>query len=262
MTDSGLPNRKNGSLYSRIEQRFLQQLPPWLTPLRFRILLGYCIVILLGIYGWDQITSAWRYFVTLMAPVAALFGALLALKLSVVLMSVVTLMSALLKIFFGFLMMVLKPGILKAIFVPQLLTLLGWFHRKSARLQSYVRRIYDRCKSVTERIGAWWNRQNSIDKILLSGFLIPLLVILLIVFILKRAITMFAVKKATEQVVQKTTKFIIKNFHRIPLIGPLPALIANKTRTFTKRDDRDDVVEDLKSLGRELYVPDEQLNGQ
>lgn len=262
MTDAGPPDRRTKSRYGRGEALLRQRLPKWLTPLRIYIITGYLVVLLLGVYGWEQITSAWRYFVTLLAPVAALFGALLALKLSVVVVSVVTLLSALLKVFFGFLMLVLKPGILKAIFIPQLVTLLGWFHRKSSRLQNYVKRAYDRCKLFSENVLNWWKRQNIVDKVLLSGFLIPLLVILFIVFILKRAIAIFAVKKATEQVVQKSTKFIIKNFHKIPLIGSIPALIGSATRKLTAREDRNDVVEDLKTLGQAFYVPEDQPEKQ
>ncbi len=253
-TDSQPPRRV--SFLGRAEARVLQLLPGFITPLRFRILIGYLVVIVLGIYGWEQIASAWRYLATLLAPVAALLGALLALKLSVVFVSVVTLLSALLKVFFGFLMVVLKPGILKAIFIPQLVSLAGWFHRKSSRLQTYVKKIYDRIKGFSEKVIGWWKNQDAADKILLSGFLVPLLVILLIVFVVKRAITLFAVKKITEQVVQKTTKFVIKNFYRLPVIGGLPALVAARTRKLTVRNDREDVVNDFKSLGSEFYKPE------
>ena len=112
---------KRPSIFRYLESRALNALPAFITPLRLRLLLGYLVVFVLGVYGWEQIASAWRYVITLLAPVTALLGALLALKLSVVVVSVFTLLSALFKLFFGFLTVVLKPGIFKAIFIPQLL---------------------------------------------------------------------------------------------------------------------------------------------
>jgi len=252
--ESGLPERV--SFFRRMEMRLLRFFPAVITPLRFRILLGYLLVLLLGIYGWEQITSAWRYVATLLAPVAALLGAVVALKISVVLVSLVTLLSAVVKLFIGFLMMVIKPGILKAIFIPQLLSLVSWFHRKSSRVQSWVRHSYGKVKTVSERVVSWWSAQSTSDKVLLFGFLIPLLVVLLIVFVVKRAIAIFAFKKVTEQVVQKSTRFIISNFHRVPVVGGLPAFVAHRVRKLTARDDRVIVVDDFKELGREFYRPD------
>lgn len=239
--------------YTRLEARVLSLLPAFMSPLRLRIAIGYILVLLLALYGWEQISAAWRYLATLLMPIAAFIGALLALKLSVVFVSLFTLATALLKILFGFLMAVIKPGILKAIFVPQLMALVGWVHKKSARLQQTVRRIYEWLKTKAETMVAWWQRQQLVDKVLLSGFLVPLLLIVFVIFIIKRAVAIFAVKKITEQVVQKTTKFVIKNFHRLPLVGALPAAVAQRTRNLTRKEDRKDVVEDLKSLGGEIY---------
>lgn len=243
------------SIYHRAESRLLAGLPPWITPLRFRILLGYISVAILAIYGWEQIASAWGYLATLLAPVAALLGALLALKLSVVAVSLFTLLTALLKAFLGFLMVVLKPGILKAIFVPQFVVFAGWIHRKSARLQTAVGKLYEWIKARAQRLMCWWKSQNLTDKILLSGFIIPLLIIVLIVFVVKRAVAIFAMKKATEQIVQKTTKFVLGNFHRLPLIGGVPATLSRTTRKLTARGDRKDLMTDLRNLGRQFYKP-------
>lgn len=251
--------QNNPNLYRRIEMQILEKLPPAITPLRFRIFLGYLAMLLLAVYGWEQITAAWRYLVTLLAPATAVIGALLALKLSVVFVSLFTLLVSLLKILFGFLVVVLKPGILKAIFIPQIFSLANWIHDKSERLQHYVRGIYEGGKTRVHRVLDWWEKQRLSDKILLSGFLVPLLVIVLVVFVIKRAITIFAVKKLTEQVVQKTTKLVIKNFHKVPLFGGLPALLAVKTRKFTQKEDREDVVNDLKNLGRE-FDPDDDAS--
>ena len=232
----------------------LRPLPAAITPLRFRILLGYLLVLVLGIYGWEQITSAWRYGVTLMAPVLALVGALFALKISAVVMSVFTLFSAFVKLFLGFLMVVIKPGVLKAIFVPQLLVLVNWLHRKSGRVQLWVSRIYDRGKELTGRLIDWWQAQALIDKVLLTGFLVPLFLVVLVVFIVKRAIAVFAFKKLTEQLVQKSTKAVIAHFHRVPIVGGVPAWLAAKVRRLTMQRDRADVVHDIKELGTELGV--------
>ncbi|OED44632.1 hypothetical protein AB833_01185 [Chromatiales bacterium (ex Bugula neritina AB1)] len=258
MADVKEQSAKKTGFYRRMEGRLLQWFPAVITPLRFRILAGYLLVLLLGIYGWAQIASAWRYLITLLAPVATLLGALLALKLSVVFVSLFTLLSALVKVFLGFLMVVLKPGILKAIFVPQVVSLIGWVHRKSSWLQLRVKKFYEHVKAFADNILAWWKGQQAIDKILLSGFLVPLLIVLLIVFIVKRAIAIFAVKKFTEQVVQKTTKFVIKNFHRLPLIGGVPALLVASARKLTAKDDRVDLVNDLASLKEEIYKPDSE----
>jgi len=81
-------------------------------------------------------------------------------------------------------------------------------------------------------------------------------VVVLIVFVVKRAIAIFAFKKITEQVVQKSTRFVMTNFHRVPVLGGLPAYLAVRTRKLTSRDDRSVVMEDLKDLGREFYDPE------
>lgn len=249
------PEAKRTSAYISAERFVLRFFPAVITPLRFRILLGYAAVILLGIFGWEQITSAWRYLVTLLAPVTALIGALLALKLSVVVVSIFTLITSAIKMFFGFLVMVLKPGIIKAIFIPQLVTLAGWIHRKSTRLQHWVGRFYEKTKAILDAVVVWWQKQTLLDRVLLSGFLVPLLVVVLVVFIIERATAIFAVKKVTEQVVQKTTKFVIKHFHRLPLIGGIPAAVATQTRKLTRQNDRTDLVTDIKNLGGEFYEP-------
>lgn len=248
---------KEGSRYQRLERRLLTYLPAFFTPLRFRILLGYIVVFILAIFGWEQLASAWRYLVTLLAPVTALIGALLALKLSVVVLSVFTLLTSIIKLFFGFLVVVLKPGILKAIFIPQVVSLLVWIHRKSYRLQVWFGKFYNRAKGTAESIVEWWGKQGLLDKILLSGFLVPLLVVLLVVFIIERATAIFAVKKLTEQVVQRATKYTIKNFYRLPLVGWIPATVADRTRKITRKDDREDLITDLKNLGEEIYEPEE-----
>ncbi len=262
MPDSDEVQTSRTSLYGRLEAHVLQRLPRFITPLRLRILVGYLIVFLLALYGWEQLESAWRYFLTLLAPAFALLGALMALKLSVVFFSLFTLLVAMLKFFFGFLMVVLKPGILKAIFVPQLLSLAAWVHRKSSRLQNLFKKFYQYIKSVAARLMEWWRAQQTVDKLLLSGFLVPLLTILLLVFILERAVSLFAVKKFSEQVVQKTTKFAIENFHKLPVIGGIPAKIAEATRKLTAKEDREDVVEDFKHLGHEIYDPDEKNSNE
>ena len=133
------------------------------------------------------------------------------------------------------------------------MTLVGWIHRKSARLQNLVGVVYDKTKVLLDRVVTWWKTQELIDKILLSGFLVPLLIVLLVVFIIERATAIFAVKKITEQVVQKTTKYVIKNFHRLPLMGAVPAVVAGYTRKITRQDDREDLVKEIKNLGDEFY---------
>ena len=257
MTNSDQPQERKKTLYGRLESRALEKLPSFISPLRFRILVGYLIVLLLTIYGWEQLAAAWRYLLTLLAPAFALLGALMALKLGVVFVSLFTLIVALLKFFFGFLVVVLKPGILKAIFIPQLLSLASWVHRKSARLQDLFKTFYNYIKSLATRLMDWWRAQHTVDKLLLSGFLIPLLTVLLLVFIIERAVAIFAVKKFSEQVVQKSTKFVIQHFHKIPVVGSIPSKIANATRKLTAKEDREDVVQDFKDLGHEIYEPDE-----
>lgn len=256
------PQEPRKSFYGRFESNALKRLPSFITPLRFRILVGYLIVLVLAIYGWEQLAAAWRYLLTLLAPAFALIGALMALKLGVVFVSLFTLVVAVLKFFFGFLMIVLKPGILKAILIPQFLSLAAWIHRKSTRLQDLFKKIYLVIKAQATRLLDWWKAQARIDQLLLSGFLVPLLVILLLVFIIERAVAIFAVKKFSEQVVQKTTKFAIQNFHKLPVVGGIPKKIANVTRKLTAKEDREDVVEDLKHLGHEIYHADENQSSK
>lgn len=253
MQGSDAAGKRKQSLLQRVESRLLQMFPASITPLRFRIFLGYLLVLVLAIYGWEHITTAWRYLLTLLAPAFALLGALLALKIGVVFVSLFTLLVAVVKFFLSFLVMVLKPGILKAILVPQVMSLLVWIHRKSSRLQNFFKTVYERFKTVADAIVQWWGVQNKTDKILLSGFLVPLLVILVIVFVIERAAAIFAIKKLTEQVVQKSTRFVIKHFHKVPVVGAIPGGVANVTRKLTVKRDREDVVEDFKSLGNELY---------
>jgi len=251
---------KPSGTFRRFEQKLLDRLPAFITLLRLRIFFGYLLFLLLAIYGWEQISVAWQYLSTLMIPVVSLMGAIVALKLSVVFASLLTLFSALVKIFFGFLIAVLKPGILKAIFIPQLLSVAGWMHRKSERLQANVRRIYEWLKDKAESLVNWWQAQKLIDKVLLSGFLIPLLLVVFVIFIIKRAVAIFAVKKVTEQLVQKTTKFVIKNFHRVPLVGLFPAALAKGAVKVTRKQDRVDVVDDLRTLGGEIYSPESEIS--
>jgi len=242
------------SRYLRLEDKLLKILPafllPFLTPLRLRVFFGYLLVLLLTIYGWEQLATAWRYLVTLLAPATSIIGALFTLKLSVVFVSVFTLLVSLSKVLFGFLVVVLKPGILKAIFAT-------WVHDKSERLQDAVKRVYELGKDRVERMLDWWREQTLLDKVLLSGFLVPFLVVVFLAFVIKRAIAIFAVKKITEQLVQRTTKLVIRNFHKIPLLGGLPLMLGNTARKFTRKSDREDVVDDLKTLGREWPDLDE-----
>jgi len=95
------------------------------------------------------------------------------------------------------------------------------------------------------------------DKILISGFVVPLLLVVIVVFIIQRALAVFAVKKLTEQLVQKTTKFTMKNFHKLPLVGSMPSAIVNRTKKLTRKDDRTDLITDLKHLGDEIFVPEQ-----
>ena len=241
------------SLYGRLESRALEKLPAFISPLRFRIMMGYLLVFLLTIYGWEQLAAAWRYLLALLAPAIALLGALMALKLGLVFVTLLTLIVSLLKFFFGFLIVVLKPGILKAILIPQLLSLAAWIHRKSARVQDLIKKLYSYFKSLLSRRMEWWKSQHTLDKLLMSGFLIPLLTVLLLLFIIERAVAIFAVKKISEQIVQKTTKFVIQHFHKLPIIGSVPAKIVNLTRKLTVKKDREDVANDFKDLGYEIY---------
>jgi len=64
-------------------------------------------------------------------------------------------------------------------------------------------------------------------------------------------------KKLTEQVVQKSTKFFIKYFHKLPVVGSIPTAIASRTRKLTRKDDRTDIVSDFKTLVEETYEPEE-----
>ncbi len=244
---------RDRSWYLRLEQAVIKKLPAVITPLRFRIFLGYLSVTIIGIGAWDYLESAWFYVAAILAPVGALLGAILALKLSVVVVTVFTLLTSLIKFFSGFVVMVLKPGILKAILMPPLISLLKWIHQKSTRLQNWVHSIYERGKTVSATILRWWQQQHVLDKTLLFGFLIPLLVIVVVIFIIQRTTAVFAVKKLSEQIVQRTTKFFIRNFHRIPLIGSLPVFVTNKARQWTRLEDREDVIFDFKNLGREIF---------
>jgi hypothetical protein len=237
--------------------------------LRWIILIGYLAVIASAIYGWDEIVAVWQFIATLLTPVLAFLSALLALKISAVIMAIVTLVVALLKVLLGFVGMVFGTGVAKALLIPQLLTGLGWIHKKSERIQAVVGRIYDWGKGKVISVYEWWERQNLLDKILLSGFLIPLFIVIVIIFVLRQATFLFVIKKFVEQLVQKTTKAVAKNFHRIPVIGGVPAALATgfqKVATSDGRkeimrrfvDDTKEVFDDVDSLRKEVYVTEEE----
>lgn len=248
MTEQPGPAQQHANFIIRTEQQLLRYLPAFVTPLRLRIAAGYCVVVIVGFLAWEHVESAWRYFVALLAPIGALLGAVLALKLSVVVVSLFTLLSSLIKVFSGFLMVVLKPGILKAIFMPPLMALVKWIHKQSSMLQHLASRLYERAIDVAKSILRWWQKQNLIDKALLSSFLIPLLVIIFVVFLIERATASFAVKKITEQIVQKTTKFMIKQVHRLPLVTGISDYVAARAKRLTRQEDREDLAYDLKNL--------------
>lgn len=254
MIDNRDPNSARATGYQRLERAVLKRLPPAVTALRLRILAGYLIIAVTGFLWWRHIESAWQYLLAMLVPIGTLLGALLALKLGVVVVTLFTLITSLFKVFAGFLMLVLKPGILKAIFIPPLKTLVRWIHRKSATLQLFANGLYERLKLSVKHILQWWQSQHLIDKVLMSGFLIPLLIVVLVVFLIERAIAVFAIKKLTEQVVQLSTRLVIRNFHRIPLIGALPARFVTQLRQLTLEEDRKDLATDFRKLGDELSV--------
>ena len=251
MTDNKA--RTGDSAYQRLVQKLLKRFPAAITPLRLKILIGYTLVVAIGLLTWDHIESAWRYLAALLAPIGALLGALLALKLGVVLMSLFTLLTSIFKVFSGFLMVVIKPGVLKAIVVPPLMSLIKWLHSKSARLQHWVDRIYESAKGILKTIIEWWSSQSLLDKLLLSGFLIPVLLIIVVLFLVQRATAVFAGKKLAEQIVQRTTKFFIKQFHRIPIVGNIPGRLSAQGKKLTRAEDRKDLAQVLKNLGGEIY---------
>lgn len=244
----------------------------YMSLLRWTILLGYLTVITSAIYGWDEIIAVWQFVATLLTPVIAFLSALIALKVGAVVVAILTMVISLVKVLLGLVGMVLGTGIAKAIFIPQILTGLGWIHEKSERVQAIVGKGYDWGKVRVTRIFGWWKRQNLLDKILLSGFLIPLFAVIVIIFVLRQATFLFIVKKGVEQIVQKTTKAVTKNFHRIPVIGGIPVLITSSFKRVATSDgrkeimrrfiaDSKEVIDDMTYLRREMYETEEERDG-
>jgi len=209
----------------------------FMTPLRWKIAAGYLVFILVTLMLWKDLAYGWSVLMTLLAPVFTFFAALLALKFSVVLTALATFLVAFLNWAVSLLIAVSKMGIIKGLFLPWLLAGLQWMHGKSAFLQKWVGRIYLKGKNWGTRVFNWWQSKNKVDRVLLLGFLGPLILVVSFAVLLKRFVYVFISKKAAEQVVQKATKATVKNFNKIPVIGKVPNQIKSKaTEIKTQRD--------------------------
>lgn len=209
----------------------------FMTPLRWKIAVGYFIFALITIYLWQDLATGWSVLMTFLAPVSAFFAALIALQFSVVLVALTTFLVVFLKSAVSMLIAVSKMGIIKGLFLPWILAGLQWLHKKNSFLQKWVEKIYTRGKEIAEKLFSWWKSKNTIDRILLLGFLGPLILVISFAVLLKRFVYVFISKKAAEQVVQKATKATVKNFHKIPVVGAVPEKIKARATDIKKERD-------------------------
>ena len=209
-----------------------------MSPLRWKILAGYVLFALSTIFLWKDLTNGWALLMTFIAPVSAFFAALLALKFGVAVAALGTVLLLFLKGAVGMLIAVSKVGIIKGLFLPWLLSGIQWLHRKSEFLQTWVARVFHRGKAFANRIYTWWKARNTIDKLLLLGFLGPLILVISFAVLIKRFVYIFISKKAAEQVVQNATKVSVKYFHKLPLIGQVPARIKSRAKELQVQRDR------------------------
>lgn len=214
----------------------------FMTPLRWKILAGYGVFALITVVLWKDLLSGWSLLMTFLSPVFAFFAALIALKFGVVLTALGTFLLAFASAAIGMLIAVSKMGIIKGLFLPWLLAGLQWMHRKSTFLQFWVARIYKHGKAFGERIFNWWQEKNRVDKILLLGFVGPLVLVVTFALLIKRFVYMFVSKKAAEQVVQRATKATVKNINKIPMVYKVQDSV--KSRAVALKQERD------KKLGK------------
>ena len=208
-----------------------------MTPLRWKIAVGYLVAFVVTFILRHELESGWSLFMTFLAPLSAFISALVALKFGVVLAALTTFLIVSLQGLLGLVIAVSKMGVIKGLFLPWLMAGLHWLHRRSRFLQKWVSVAYEKGKSIAERLYGWWSDKLLIDKILLAGFLGPLVVIVLFAVLLKRFVYMFISKKAAEQLVQKLTKATVNNFHKIPVVGKAPELVKNKVGELKKKSD-------------------------
>lgn len=208
-----------------------------MTPLRWKIAVGYALFLAITIFLWKDLISGWALLMSFLAPVTAFFAALIALKFSVVIASLGAFLLIFLSSAVSTLIAVSKMGIIKGLFLPWLLAGLQWLHKKNDFLQRWVSTIYTRGKHLAETVFSWWQSKHIIDKILLLGFLGPLILVVAFAVLIKRFVYIFISKKAAEQIVQRTTKALVGHFHRVPVLGKVPEKLKNRARSI--RDERD-----------------------
>jgi hypothetical protein len=190
------------------------------------------------VFLWKDLTTGWTLLMTFIAPVSAFFAALLAVEFGVAVAALGTVLLLFLKGAVGLLIAVSKVGVIKGLFLPWLLSGIQWLHRKSEFLQTWVARVFHRGKAFANSIYAWWKARNTIDKILLLGFLGPLILVISFTVLIKRFVYIFISKKAAEQVVQNVTKVSVKYFHKLPLVGQMPARIKSSAKQLQIQRDR------------------------
>jgi len=200
----------------------------FMTPLRWKIALGYFAAFVVTYVLRHELESGWSVFMTFLAPLFTFLSALIALKFGVVITALGSFIIVFLQGLLGLIIAVSKIGIIKGLFLPWLMTGLHWLHRKSEFLQKWVAKIYEKGKKLAQRLYQWWSEKSLIDKILLAGFLGPLIFVVVFAVLLKRFVYLFISKKAAEQLVQKATKATVSNFHKIPVVGKAPTTVKEK----------------------------------
>lgn len=208
-----------------------------MTPLRWKIAVGYLMAIIVTYVLRQELENGWSLFMTFLAPLSAFLSALVALKFGVVIAALGTFLIISLQGLLGLVIAVSKMGVIKGLFLPWLMAGLQWMHRKSEFVQKWVTRAYEKGEVTATSLYDWWSSKLLIDKILLAGFLGPLVAIVLFAVLLKRFVYMFISKKAAEQLVQKITKASVSNFHKIPLIGKAPEQVKKKVVELRKKAD-------------------------
>ena len=209
-----------------------------MSPLRWKILAGYALFAAITVFLWKDLATGVTLIMTVLTPISAFFAALLALNFGVAIAALGTLFLVFLKSAIGLLIAVSKVGIIKGLFLPWLLSGLQWLHKKSEFLQKWIGKAFRRGKTIANNLYSWWKSQHVIDRFLLMGFLGPLILVISFAIVVQRFVYLFISKKAAEQLVQKTTKGVVRYFHKIPVIGKIPAILAAKADNLKIERDR------------------------
>lgn len=184
------------------------------TPLRLTIAVGYVAFALVTVLFWQDIVNGWSLVMALATPVCTFLTALVALKVGTMLMALMSFLLACLSGAVTALITVSKLGVFKGVFFPWALSGIRWLCQKHRVLQSWVGNLYAKAKAIGRRIYSWWKSKPWIDRILLLGFIGPLIVVVSFVLLFKRTVYRFV----SYPMVSTLVKTVINDLKRLSII--------------------------------------------